>query len=249
MLASEYTPKDQQITAYFKKGFEPTQTSTRYSQLENVTNLNYDSNSSTLSWQPINIPDFINNDYLTNLFDKLYTDEKTKESELNKRINYNTQKIGSIVYDIYIKDSSGNLTLLTTTTNNNFVYPVTETTTFVVKSAYSIFKDNASSGAEFTIEKDSLAIISSEINGSYTVTLQVGQQYVEPDKPVIVLENGITDVTNLATITYTVRRNSDNQVFNSVSYINTSASDSYTITYYVNYGSYQNTLTKIVQIQ
>ena len=81
------------------------------------------------------------------------------------------------------------------------------------------------------------------------MTLSVGQQYVEPDKPVIVLENGITDVTDLATITYTVRRNSDNQVFSSVSYINTNAADSYTITYYVSYGSYQNTLTKIVQIQ
>lgn len=249
MLASEFTPKDQQITAYFKKGFEPTQTSTRYSQLENVTSLNYDSSTNTLSWQPIATPDFIDTDYLANIFDQLYTDEKTKESELNKRINYNNQNIGSVVYDIYVKDSSGNLTLLTTTTNNSFIYPVTETTTFVVKSAYSIFKDNASSGAEFTIEKDSSTIISSEINGSYTVTLSVGQQYVEPDKPVIVLENGITDVTDLATITYTVRRNSDNQVFSSVSYINTNAADSYTITYYVSYGSYQNTLTKIVQIQ
>ena len=249
MLASEFTPKDQQITAYFKKGFEPTSTSTRYSQLENVTSLNYDNNTNTLSWQPIATPDFINNEYLSKLFEQLYTDDKTKESQLNKRIAYNNENIGSIVYDIYIKDSAGNLSLLTTTTNNNIVYPVTETTTFVVKSAYSIFKDNASSGAEFTIEKDSSTIITSELNSAYTVTVPVGQKYIEPDKPVIVLQNGITDVTSLATITYTVRRNSDNQVFNSVSYINTSVADSYTITYYINYGSYQNTLTKIVQIQ
>ena len=75
MLASEFTPKSQKITAYFKKGFEPTETSTRYSQLENVTNLNYDSNTSTLSWNPIATPDFIDTNYINNLFSQLYSDE------------------------------------------------------------------------------------------------------------------------------------------------------------------------------
>lgn len=247
MLASEFTPKDQRVTAYFKKGFEPTETSTRYSQLSDVTNLNYENN--TLSWTPIETPDFINQDYLNDLFTKLYTNSKTRQSELNKRIKYNNSKIGNIVYDVYKKDSSGKLTLLTTTSNTSFNCPVTESTTFVVKTSYSIFKDNASNGAEFTVEKDSSTIISSEINGEYTVILSVGDDYVEPEKPVIVLENGINDVTSLATITYTVTKNSNNQVYDNVSYINTNVPDTYTITYYITYGSYQNTLTKIVQIQ
>ena len=249
MLASEFTPKSQKITAYFKKGFEPTETSTRYSQLENVTNLNYDSNTSTLSWDAIATPDFINSDYINNLFAQLYKDEETRQEEINDRLSYNRKNIGTIVYNVYTKDANGNLNLITTTSNTQFTYPVTGPTTFVVKSTYTIFKNNMSSGAEFTVNNGSSSVISSEINGDYTVVLSIGDDYIEPSKPVIVLQNGITDVTSLATITYTVMRNSDGQVYNSTSYINTNAPETYTITYHVKYGDYTNTLTKIVQIQ
>lgn len=249
MLASEFTPKSQKITAYFKKGFEPTETSTRYSQLENVTNLNYDSNTSTLSWDPIATPDFIDTNYINNLFSQLYSDEETRQEEINDRLSYNRKNIGTVVYNVYTKDASGNLNLITTTSNTQFTYPVTGPTTFVVKSTYTIFKNNMSSGAEFTVNNGSSSVISSEINGDYTVVLSIGDDYIEPSKPVIVLQNGITDVTSLATITYTVMRNSDGQVYNSTSYINTNAPETYTITYHVKYGDYTNTLTKIVQIQ
>ena len=249
MLASEFTPKSQKITAYFKKGFEPTETSTRFSQLENVTNLNYNSNTSTLSWDAIATPDFINSDYINNLFAQLYKDEETRQEEINDRLSYNRKNIGTIVYNVYTKDANGNLNLITTTSNTQFTYPVTGPTTFVVKSTYTIFKNNMSSGAEFTVNNGSSSVISSEINGDYTVVLSIGDDYIEPSKPVIVLQNGITDVTSLATITYTVMRNSDGQVYNSTSYINTNAPETYTITYHVKYGDYTNTLTKIVQIQ
>ena len=249
MLASEFTPKSQKITAYFKKGFEPTETSSRFSQLENVTNLNYNSNTSTLSWDAIATPDFINSDYINNLFAQLYKDEETRQEEINDRLNYNRKNIGTIVYNVYTKDANGNLNLITTTSNTQFTYPVTGPTTFVVKSTYTIFKNNMSSGAEFTVNNGSSSVISSEINGDYTVVLSIGDDYIEPSKPVIVLQNGITDVTSLATITYTVMRNSDGQVYNSTSYINTNAPETYTITYHVKYGDYTNTLTKIVQIQ
>ena len=248
LLASEFTPKSQQVTAYFKKGFEPTETSTRYSQLENVTNLNYDSNTSTLTWDAIKTPDFIDNDYINELFTKLYTDEKTRQDEIADRLSYNRKNIGTVVYNVYTKDEAGNLNLITTTSNTQFTYPVTGPTTFVVKSTYTIFKDNMSSGAEFTVNGSS-AVISSEINGDYTVILNVGDEYIEPTKPVIVLQDGINDVTSLATITFTVMRNSDGQVYNSTSYINTSVPETYTITYHVKYGNYTNTLTKMVQIQ
>ncbi len=246
MLASEYTPKDKKVTAYFKKGFEPTETSTRYSQLENVTNLNYTNN--ILSWNAIKTPDFINEEYLDQLFSKLYSDEDMKNKELKSRLSYNKKNIGTVVYDVYIKDSNGNLKLITTTSNTSFIYPTTETTTFVVKTSYSIFKNNASSGAEFTVENSGGSIISSQLNGNSTVTLSIGEKYTEPDKPVIVLLNGITDITNLATITCTVMRNSDNQVFSNTSYINTNKADSYTITYHIKYGSYSDTQIKYVQI-
>ena len=246
MLASEYTPKDKKVTAYFKKGFEPTETSKRYSQLDNVTNLNYTNN--TLSWDAVQTPDFISEDYLNQMFSKLYSDEDMKNKELNKRIEYNKKYIGTIVYNVYTKDSSGNLKLITTTSNTSFIYPTTETTTFVVKTSYSIFKNNASSGAEFTVENSGGSIISSQLSGNSTINLSIGEKYNEPEKPVIVLLNGITDITNLATITCTVMRNSDNQVFNSTSYINTNKADTYTITYHIKYGSYNDTQIKFIQI-
>ena len=249
LLASEYTPKDKKITAYFKKGFEPTETSTRYSQLDNVTNLNYDINTSTLSWNAINTPDFINPEYINNMFNQLFTDEKTKIKQIDKFLKYNTEKIGTIVYNVYTKDASGNLNLITTTSNTEFTYPITGTTTFVVKTSYTIFKDNMSSGVEFTAQMDNSSVIISEINGNDFVRIAIGETYVEPVKPVIVLKDGNIDVTSLATITYNVIRNSDNQVYNNVSFIETSKPEIYTITYHIKYGDYINTLTKIIQIQ
>lgn len=246
MLASEFTPEDLRYTAYFKKGFEPTETSTRFSQLENVTNVNYANN--TLSWNAIKTPDFIDNTYLTQLYTKLYTDESTRQKQLKNHISYNNKNIGSVVYNVYTKDNNGNLKLITTTSNTSFVYPITETTTFVIKTSYSIFKSNASSGAEFTVENSGSSIISSQLNGESTISLSVGSSYVEPDKPVIVLLNGINDITNLATITCTVLRNSDNQMFSNTSSITTNKPESYTITYHIKYGSYSDTLIKFVQI-
>ncbi len=248
MLASEFTPKNKQVTAYFKKGFEPTETSKRYSQLDNVTNLNYDTNTNTLSWNAITTPDFINSEYIGSLFSQLYSDEKTRQNEINDFLAYNKKNIGTIVYNIYIKDNNGNLNLITTTSNTSFTYPITGTTTFVVKTSYTIFKNNMSSGAEFTIQSDS-SVISSEINGSDTIILSVSDIYQEPEKPIIVLQDGITDVTGLATITYTIMRNSDGETFNNMSYINTNKPETYTITYHITYGNYNNTLIKLIQIQ
>lgn len=247
MLPSEYTPKSQRYTAYFKKGFEPTKTSTRFSQLENVTNLNYSNN--TLSWDAIKTPDFLDTNYLNEMYSKLYTDEETRQKQINEHLDYNNKNIGSVVYDIYIKDSTGNLKLISTTSNTSFVYPVTETTTFVVKTSYSIFKDNASSGLEFTVENNNGSVISTQINGSSTITLGIGDEYIEPEKPIIVLSDGINDITNLATITCSVMRNSDNQVFNSTSYIQTNKKETYTITYHIKYGSFTDTQIKLVQIK
>ena len=248
MLASEFTPKNKQVTAYFKKGFEPTETSKRYSQLDNVTNLNYDTNTNTLSWNAITTPDFINSEYIGSLFSQLYSDEKTRKNEINDFLAYNKKNIGTIVYNVYIKDNNGNLNLITTTSNTSFTYPITGTTTFVVKTSYTIFKNNMSSGAEFTIQSDS-SVISSEINGSDTIILSVSDIYQEPEKPIIVLQDGITDVTGLATITYTIMRNSDGETFNNMSYINTNKPETYTITYHITYGNYNNTLIKLIQIQ
>jgi len=249
MLPSEFTPEKEIVTAYFKKGFEPTETSTRYLKLDNVSNLNYDESTNTLSWIGINTPELIDETYLTNLYSPLYTDVEARDEYVAEILKNNEENIGTLTYDIYTKDEEGNLTLIGTTDSTDYPIEVTETTTFVVKSSYTIFKDNASDGAEFTITKIETPVITAEINGDTNIIINIGDTYTEPVNPVIVLENGITDITAQSTITYEIKRYSDNTYLDDIASIDTNFEETYEITYTIIYNNiYKTTLTKIVQV-
>lgn len=153
-LPSEYTPANMRITELFKKGTEPSEVSTRYSQLSNPSNGSYTYDGSTIriTWNPISNPDAINTSLLQEHFNKYYYSAAT--NYYNKRINYNNSSIGSLGYQIYLKDSSGNMTSLGFTNNTNFSYQATpgvSNYTFIIKSAYSIFKANMSSGLSIPV--------------------------------------------------------------------------------------------------
>ena len=146
-LASESTPKDLKETHYFISGTEPTETSTRFSKLENVSGLNIveTGHSANLSWNALPEPDAVNIDALTNYFNTNYGEYA--EKYLNLRLEYNNAKIGDFGYDIYLR-SGENLVYVGRTKDNSFT--INDTTGYdsvVVKSAYSIFKDNSSDGA------------------------------------------------------------------------------------------------------
>ena len=150
---------------------------------------------------------------------------------------------GDASVELVVKDANGNLTLITTTPDTKYSYYGSGN--IVVKAAYSIFKDNRSTGSEIIIES---AIITSELSGQSTINLNVGDTYTEPTKPVIVLQNGNVDITDKATITYTITKKSDNSIYDKMFYINTNVADTYTIKYTITYGNYTNTLTKIINI-
>jgi len=245
-LPSEFTPTDQRVKAYFKKGLEPTETSKRFSQLDNVTNLNYDEKTKKLTWDPIKTPDFIDKNYLNNLFTQMYGSGSDKDEALNERLNYNKKNIGDLTYNVYTKDKDGKLTLITSTTKNEIDYSLKDSTTFVVKTSYTKFTSNMSSGTEIKIEHEPVnTIITSEINGDSIITLSIGDPYIETSKPIIVLED-LVDVTKNATIKKTITRMSDNSI---VEKIDTSAVETFQITYDIKYDEYSNTLTKIVEIK
>ncbi len=131
-LANAYTPANLKSVEYFRKGTEPTETSNRYSQLPNVTNLSYTAvtNVVTLSWSAINPPE------VTEAQAAMY---------------------GNLEYDIYKKGSDGNLTKIASTTSTSYTTKVdSPSTTFVVRAAYSSYKTNASSGVEVTVKIDSI---------------------------------------------------------------------------------------------
>ena len=152
LLPSDHTPSDMLITDYYKKGTQPTEVSTRYATLANPTG-----GASTvvgpvinLSWNAIKTPNAIDSTWLSNYFDKGYGQFASKY--LQERHNYNAGHIGAIGYQVYLKNSDGTLTSLGWTAGNTFTYTALSSSphTFVIRSAYSIFKSNMSGGLEIT---------------------------------------------------------------------------------------------------
>lgn len=157
-LASEFTPSSLRSTELFKAGYEPTEVSTRFSKLENPTNGNatYDGTTIRITWDAIDTPDAIDPNYLENYFNGTFSDYygEYAQSYYQARLSYNSSNIGTIGYQVYLQDASGNLISLGYTTNNYYTYTATSggNYTFVVKSAYSIFKDNMSDGLTITAQ-------------------------------------------------------------------------------------------------
>ncbi len=147
-LASSYTPSSLKKTELFKKGTEPTEISSRFDTLDSPTNGNAIVNgaSITLSWDPIATPDAINDTYLQNFFNENYQSWAQKYYE--QRLSYNAGNIGSIGYQVYLQNSDGSLTSLGWTPQSSFTYVASSANNykFIIKAAYSIFKDNMSAG-------------------------------------------------------------------------------------------------------
>lgn len=155
-LPSEYTPANLIGTDVFKKGTEPSKVSTRFAQLNNPTNgRGSESNGLiTLSWSAIQIPNAINQSYLQNYFKENYGSQA--ESYLSRRIEYNNSNIGNIGYQVYLKTDTGEQSLgYTTETEYRYQAPSSGNYTFIVRSAYSIFKSNMSSGLIINVKSSS----------------------------------------------------------------------------------------------
>ncbi len=243
-LPSEFTPEDQKVSAYFKKGFEPTEVSERFAKLDNVTNLNYNEETNSLTWDALPTPNFYNPEYLTQLYDEIYNHDNYLETQVNAVLAQNNEILGTLGYDIYIKGDDGSLTLIGSTTDTHLNYKTSESTTFVVKAAYTKFKSNSSDGTELNIEV-APTIITAEINGESTIDIELNETYSEPNKPIIVLENGSVDVTASSTITKVITKTSDDMV---VTEIDTSTEEIYTIVYTIKYNDFTTKLTKIINV-
>lgn len=155
-LPSEYTPANLIGTDVFKKGTEPSKVSTRFAQLNNPTNgRGSESNGLiTLSWSAIQTPNAINQSYLQNYFKENYGNQA--ESYLSRRIEYNNSNIGNIGYQVYLKTDTGEQSLgYTTETEYRYQAPSSGNYTFIVRSAYSIFKSNMSSGLIINVKSSS----------------------------------------------------------------------------------------------
>ena len=158
-LPSQYTPSALKLTELYKSGYEPSEVSSRFDTLANPTNgkSTFNGSTITISWDPISTPDAIDPIKIEEMYNDTYWKffEKYKSEFYQNHITYNNSNLGSVGYQIYLQDSTGNLTSLGYTTNTNFTYPANASVSdykFVVKSAYNIFKDNMSSGLTITAE-------------------------------------------------------------------------------------------------
>lgn len=206
-LPSAYTPSEMITTEYFKKGTEPTVVSTRYKQLNNVTNLNLTDNVSTvtLSWDAIETPSDFTFEYLTNYFENHYG--TNWEDYLEEQLLINAEELGQIGYDIYIKPEVGTETYISSTTDTTYTLNKPSTYgdfTYVIKTSWSIFKSNCSNGAEVFYEHEAPDIVIITVNNPDNI-LTVGTPYTEYSVTVYV--NGVATtitpsdktITNVAT--------------------------------------------------
>lgn len=175
-LPSDGTPDNMKITELFKAGTEPTEVSTKYLKLSNVTGLTgkIEGSKVSLSWN--------------------------KASGIN---NVNTSTYGDLVYEVYKKEN-GNLTLVKTTSDTSYTGTLKDgekSVTFVVKTTYSNKKDFASSGSEITLSVKVNATIA--LKGKASDTATVGVAYTDPG--VSVTEDGKAVDASKYTVTKTLQ--------------------------------------------
>ena len=92
LLASENTPKDQIVTELFKKGTEPTQSSSKYKLLSNVNNLkaNYDGKKTILTWDSLTKPSDIEDKTCGKFGYDIYFNNTKISFTTNSTYNYET---------------------------------------------------------------------------------------------------------------------------------------------------------------
>lgn len=165
-LATAATPDYMKVTAYFRKGTAPTETSKEYDSLPSVSNVKskVNGNSVELKWDGLSAEDMLN---------------------LNPDENF-----GSLGYDIYIKDgSSGSEVYVGTTTGSSYTHSTNYSNpVYVIYTAYANYKANRSKGVEHKVSI--ITDFDVEIGNE---TIEQGTTFVDK-KPIIVLYNSI-DVT------------------------------------------------------
>lgn len=149
---SEYTPEALIKTEYFISGTEPTETSTRFSKLNDVTNLKSTETSSgiKLTWD-YKTPDHLTEEGLKKYFSQSVFGNSTSQF-LQERLSYNNDTLGGLGFGIYLK-TNDSLKLISFTTENSYLYNANSSgnQTIVVKTEYRNFKNNASDGATIQI--------------------------------------------------------------------------------------------------
>lgn len=159
-------------------------------------------------------------------------------------VNAKNEALGGIKYNVYSKDSNGNLKLIQSTSETKVSFTISSKniSTFVVKATYVNDASLESTGAEVKVDLSSMkSTITANLVGNETVKLSIGASYHESS--VKVLEDGV-DVTSKATVRISMTDATGVPVTN----IDTSGANTYTITYQITYSDFTKTLKRTVII-
>ena len=200
LLPSSNTPANAITTEIFKDSAKPTEVSARFNQLPNVSDLKatVSGNSANISWKAIGTPEALSDDYWRGYVNKGYSLTKDQNSFLNYIQGYNRSVLGSVVYNVYIKNG-GNLSLLASVPSNSAIVklPNVSNPKIVVKSSYSVFRGAESSGTEVSVDYKGISPSDAKINPtSVSVTHDSGSNFnYDPKKDVKVTIDD-EDITN-----------------------------------------------------
>lgn len=224
MLPSENTPSNMILTEYFKKGTEPTIVSPIYQSKKPVSNLNVKVNdtktSAVVTW-----------DYTT-------------------QDNYDPEIMGDVVYKVLVKNADGTKKVVYTGSEKTYTHYITgspTSLTFIVQVTYSKYSDTVYSSAESTVSlvDTTVPALSISLSGNTNITLKIGESYIEPAYPVIVMD-GTTDITSLEDVKVTkVIKKLDGTV---VTAVTTTVPETFTITYTAAYKGVTASVIKTITV-
>lgn len=155
LLPSSNTPSSEITTELFKSSAKPTEVSNRFNKLDNPSDVKatVSGRKATISWKGIGTPQGLSRDYWSPIVNKAFAISSDQTSYLGYIMSYNEKVLGSVVYNIYVKDG-GSLTKLTSVSGNSatVTLPRVSSPTLVVKSSYSNFGGAESGGVEVKVD-------------------------------------------------------------------------------------------------
>lgn len=244
-LPSEYTPSDLIRTEYFKKGTQPTEVSQRFSQLNDVTNLQSEVDDRTvkLTWD-FKVPEVVTESYLKNYFSQPVFGNGTN-GFVQQRLSYNQNTLGGLGFGIYLEDVDGTTTEVGFTTDTKYVFTVpnsysSRNAKIIVKTEYKSFKSNGSKGVSKNVTISGGSIVQSlKVDiGDSVVNSKVGEY---KENAITIRYNGITIDNSKASISYKLYSSSGEQLgsYSSANElqnkVNTLSAGNYKISYIVSY--------------
>ena len=226
-LPSSNTPQDQVTYEYFKKGSEPTESSSKYNKLDSVTGLKVSYSESkqkiTITWNKLNKPT-ANTDY----------------GDFGYNVYFGDVLLGFTTSNTYTIDANTNIS-----------------GTYKVVTTFSNYSGNQSNPAVYNFEYNSPSpspedTYTLQLVGDSTKTITTTSTYTDPATPVELLKNGtsINSQINMQTALKTTIKDPKGNVVTSISGTTTTlTTGTYTITYSLTYNGKTYTKTRQIIVQ